>query len=101
MKRAKISELRNHLSRYLDQVRRGEIVEVVDRNVPVARVVPAVSGGRKASQRDEAFIKRLVRGGHGKTGALKGVAEILKHLPRGPAKSGVLDALLSERAEGR
>lgn len=101
MKRAKISELRNHLSRYLDQVRRGEVIEVVDRNIPIARVVPPVPESRKVSQEDQALIKRLVRSGHVKAGTLKGVPEILKNLPPGPAKSGVLEALLSDRAEGR
>lgn len=101
MKRARISELREHLSRYLEQVRRGETIEVVDRDVPVARVVPAVPGSRKGRQREEALIKRLLASGHVKSGPLRGVPEILKRLPPGPTKSGVLEALLSERAEGR
>ena len=101
MKRARISELRDHLSRYLEQVRRGETIEVVDREIPVARVVPAVSGSRKARQRDKALIKRLLRSGQVKSGPLRGVPEILKRLPAGPTQSGVLEALLSERAEGR
>jgi prevent-host-death family protein len=101
MKRASISELREHLSRYIEQVRRGETIEVVDRETPIARVVPTVSESRKARQRDKALIKRLLRSGQVKTGPLRGVPEILKRLPPGPTKSGVLDALLSERAEGR
>jgi prevent-host-death family protein len=101
MKRAKISELRDQLSRYLDEVRRGETIEIVDRNVPVARVVPIVAGGRKGQRRDRAWIERLLRSGHVKSGPLKGVPEILKRVPSGPAKSGVLDALLSERRAGR
>lgn len=101
MRRAKISELRNHLSQYLDRVRRGETIEVVDRNVPVARVVPIGAGSRRGRQRDGAWIERLLRSGHVRSGALKGVSEILKRVPPGPAKSGVLDALLSERRAGR
>ena len=40
MKKAKIAELKNHLSRYLDHVRSGESVLVLDRDQPVARIVP-------------------------------------------------------------
>ncbi len=39
-KRVKISELKAHLSEYLRHVRRGHTVEVMDRDTPVARVVP-------------------------------------------------------------
>ena len=41
MKYAKIGELRDGLSRYLDQVRDGGEVLVLDRDRPVARIVPA------------------------------------------------------------
>ncbi len=35
-----IGRLKNHLSRYLKQVRRGEEIIVRDRNVPIAKIVP-------------------------------------------------------------
>jgi len=38
--KAKISELKARLSAYLDAVRRGETVIVLDRKTPVARLVP-------------------------------------------------------------
>src|SRR2546428_271236 len=40
MKRAKVSELKAHLSAYLSDVRGGETVIVCDRNTPIARLVP-------------------------------------------------------------
>ena len=40
MKRARIAELKAHLSEYLRTVRRGETVTVLDRDTPVARIVP-------------------------------------------------------------
>ena len=40
-KRVKISELKAHLSEYLRHVRRGHTVEVMDRETPVAKIVPA------------------------------------------------------------
>lgn len=35
-----IAELKAHLSRYVRSIRRGETVVVLDRNEPVARMVP-------------------------------------------------------------
>ena len=40
MKKAKIAELRNGLSRYLDHVRAGGSVIVYDRDTPIAEIVP-------------------------------------------------------------
>lgn len=40
MKRAKVSELKAHLSSYLAEVRSGETVIVCDRATPFARLVP-------------------------------------------------------------
>jgi prevent-host-death family protein len=41
-----IRELRQHASRYLRAVQRGETIEVTDRGHPVARLVPIPRGGR-------------------------------------------------------
>jgi prevent-host-death family protein len=35
-----IAELKNHLSSFLNRVRRGEEVIIKDRNTPIARIVP-------------------------------------------------------------
>jgi prevent-host-death family protein len=40
-----IRELRQHASRYLREVERGETIEVTDRGRPVARLVPASPDG--------------------------------------------------------
>ena len=40
MDRIGIRELRQHASRYLERVARGETLEVTDRGRPVARLVP-------------------------------------------------------------
>lgn len=40
MKRVKIAELKDQLSKYLRAVERGAQVEVTDRNRPIARIVP-------------------------------------------------------------
>lgn len=49
-----IRELRNHLSRYLEQVQQGEEITVTDRGRAVARILP-LSGERT--------IDRLIREG--------------------------------------
>ena len=40
MKRVKIAELRDQLSRYLRDVERGAEIEVTDRDRPIARIIP-------------------------------------------------------------
>lgn len=40
MAEAGIRELRNHLSKYLDRVRAGEEITVMDRGTTIAKVVP-------------------------------------------------------------
>ena len=40
MKRVKIAELKDQLSRHLREVERGGEVEVTDRGRPIARIVP-------------------------------------------------------------
>ena len=40
MQTVNIAELKNRLSHYLDDVRRGEEVVIKDRNTPIAKIVP-------------------------------------------------------------
>ncbi len=75
MKRAKISELKNGLSSYLREVKSGESILVLDRNTPVARLVPiesaptvegrAASGSQADEKRleNEALLAKLERKG--------------------------------------
>ncbi|MBI4161635.1 MAG: type II toxin-antitoxin system prevent-host-death family antitoxin [Acidobacteria bacterium] len=44
MKSVKIAELKSRLSEYLRAVRRGEVITVVDRETPVARIIPFEGG---------------------------------------------------------
>jgi prevent-host-death family protein len=94
MKEAKISELKNQLSRYLAFVRRGEVVRILDRNVPVAQIVPidrplAAPAGSEALAGLER--KGLIRRGSGRI-----PRSLLERDPPG-RPSGVLAALLDER----
>ena len=45
MKRVKIAELKDHLSRHLRAVEHGAEVEVTDRDRPIARIVPVTGEG--------------------------------------------------------
>jgi prevent-host-death family protein len=98
MKEAKISDLKNHLSRYLALVRRGEVVRVLDRNRPVAHIVPIAESGTGQPVGPEALAdmerKGLIRRGTGRIDP-----SILGKNPPG-RPCGVLAALLEER-EGR
>jgi prevent-host-death family protein len=96
MLRVRISELRDGLSRYLDHVRSGGRVLVLDRNKPVAEIVPiGVSEvGTSAGLIDALERDGIVRKG---TGVIPD--EIWRQPPgRG---AGVLAALLRERETGR
>jgi prevent-host-death family protein len=98
MDHARISQLRDHLSRYLDRVRAGGEVIVLDRERPIARIVPMTEGASPPAGDDTrlASLERrgLLRRGRGR-------------LPAGwrnqrPARvdGSVLDALRAERESG-
>ena len=60
MKKAGIAALKNNLSRYLDQVKAGETILVMDRNQPVAQIVPLPSAARGVVSDDDR-LSRLER----------------------------------------
>jgi prevent-host-death family protein len=45
MSRVRIADLKAHLSRHLRHVRGGRSITVVDRDTPIARIVPYDEGG--------------------------------------------------------
>ena len=64
MRSVKIGELRDHLSRYLAAARRGERVIVLDRNTPIARIVPVepqVAGLRSRKPASKVSFWRIPR----------------------------------------
>ncbi|GIW40975.1 MAG: hypothetical protein KatS3mg076_1552 [Candidatus Binatia bacterium] len=96
MKQAKISDLKNQLSRYLDLVRKGETVRVFDRNRPVADIVPIERGRKSAHGEDDPLLDVMERKGLVRRGTGRIAPEILRNNPRGEP-CGVLEALLEER----
>jgi len=93
MKRARVSDLKNQLSRYLDYVRHGETVLVLDRQIPVAELRPvsqqAPTGKLAALER-----KGIIRRGSGR------LPKKFFQEPLGGLRAGVLKALLEEREQG-
>jgi prevent-host-death family protein len=96
MKKATITEAKNQLSALIDRVRHGETIVITDRGRPVARLVSALTG---AAEDPEGRLER--RGGLRLATAPPPRALIMKKLPKTRKPSGVLDALLDERREGR
>jgi antitoxin (DNA-binding transcriptional repressor) of toxin-antitoxin stability system len=96
MKKAKIAILKNNLSRYLAHVRGGGSVLVLDRDRPVARLVPLPSSGvRGASER----LARLERQGLIRRGTIgRSAGSAMRKPTRLPG--GVLRGLLEERERG-
>ena len=58
MKSATIAKLRNNLSRYLREVQKGDTIEVLDRDTPVARLIP-IPPPVPGSSEEEARLSRL------------------------------------------
>jgi prevent-host-death family protein len=73
MERIGVRELRQHASRYLARVARGEVLEVTDRGRPVAHIVPAarngwddlVAAGRVTAAGDDTDITAEAPGDYG------------------------------------
>jgi prevent-host-death family protein len=99
MKMASISETKDRLSALIDRVRHGETVVITDRNVPVARLEPAV--GSRATD-TAGRLARLERAGVLRRGRGGPAREILATPPPTAERgASALRALLEERESGR
>ena len=97
---ARISELRVRLSRYLDHVRAGGRVVILDRNRPVAEIVPMGMSEDRKRGKDDGRLDALQREGLLRRGTGRIPPEIVRGT--GPARRAhVLEALLEERERGR
>ena len=102
MKKAKIAELRNGLSRYLDHVRAGGSVIVYDRDTPIAEIVPIKKS--KVLSKEELDEERLARL-EAKGAIIRGTGDfaawLKTHKPiKIPGGAGVVEALLEDRESG-
>lgn len=91
MRTVSVSDLKASLSEHLSAVRKGEEVVVTDRGVPVARIsrIEGLEGGKERRA-------RLARQGILRLGSS---SLRTRTAPAGKGASGVLAALLEERAE--
>ena len=99
MKVVKIADAKNNLSRHLEYVKRGGRVRIMDRDAPVADLVPIDVGtdtGDDASLLAELERRGLVR--RGKGGPIP--AELLRPGPT-VTHARVTEALLDERRKAR
>ena len=94
MKDARISELRDGLSRFLALVRKGEVVRILDRDVPIAQIVPIQAAFSRPL--GEEALADLERKGLIRRGRRAIPDDVLKKDPPG-RPVGALDALLQER----
>lgn len=97
MKKARIADLKNRLSYYLSRVKRGETVLVMERETPVARIVPAVPPSQMDTDEAEAWLKRLEAAGVVRLGARKGLRELIQRAPSGKRPVGAVKTLLEDR----
>jgi prevent-host-death family protein len=88
-----ITELKARLSKYVRMAERGVEVQVLDRGVPVARLVAMSSSG----QSEEAGVDRLVRAGTVK----KGSGRVRALVRRRVAASADLGRALDEERRDR
>ena len=93
MKSVNIAELKNRLSHYLRQVRRGESILVRDRDTVIARIEP-VRG--PAADEDERIASLIARGVLTRGAPI--TPELFRNRPR--ISADVVAALLKDREEG-
>jgi antitoxin (DNA-binding transcriptional repressor) of toxin-antitoxin stability system len=96
VRKAKIAELKNQLSRYLALVRRGEVVQVLDRDVPIAHIVP-IREAREGEPAGAEMLVEMERKGLVRRGRGSIPRSILERDPDG-RPVGALAALLDERS---
>lgn len=100
MIRASVSETKNRLSHFIRLVRGGEEVEIMDRDTPVARIVPV----SKSSERHKksTWVTEAIRLGLIAAPQKKEFSPDFFDRNKGfPEGKGVLHALLEEREGGR
>lgn len=99
MRVAKLSDVKNDLSRYVSQVRRGGTVRILVRGVPAADLVPV----RGDAPGDDGELAELEKLGVARRGAALGPVEERELSRPGPRVRGasVVTTLLEERRRSR
>jgi prevent-host-death family protein len=96
MKTATISQAKDHLSQLIARVKRGETVLILERDRPVARLVPIDA----ACSDEEERLTELERRGVLRRAAVRPLQKLPPPI-RLPEGLSVLEALLQEREQAR
>jgi len=103
MVRTNISDLKNRLSHYLRLVRAGEVVEILERKVPLARIEAV--GLLQCKKSDNGWLRRMIELGLITAPKSRASRSIISRLDQviseGGKNTGALDALRRERENGR
>jgi len=95
MKIANVSTIKNNLSHFLNYVKKGGTVRIIDRQTPIGNIVPIEAGAETSSTiLDQLASQGLIERGR------KNLSKSFFQMG-GPSSSGVLEALLKERDESR
>ena len=100
MKTANVGTLRNNLSKYLDLVRKGETIEILDRKTPIARLTPIAPSMKPGKDGISPWMRQLAKEGKVKLGTARLDPELLKR-PPGTKDVRIVEALLEERRNSR
>lgn len=95
MKTASVTELKANLSKYLRMVRRGSEVQVLERGVPIARIV-GLKGSSTEKERDR--LDRLERAGILRRGG-SDLGWLLSEPPVDAARADLSEALTEDRED--
>lgn len=98
MKVVNIAEARKNFSRYINYVRRGGRVRIINRGTPVADLVPVEV--TKVKSNDDAMLTDLERRGIVRRGVPGPIPEKLLKPTIKDSKGGLLKTLLEERRTG-
>lgn len=93
MKRVSVTDLKNKLSEYLRLVKKGETIEIVERNVPIARI----EGVTRARSSRLVDIADLERRGILKRPLMERNPEFLRNRPPTPCSADVVKILIEQR----
>ncbi|HVV16196.1 MAG TPA: type II toxin-antitoxin system prevent-host-death family antitoxin [Polyangia bacterium] len=94
MKTVSVSDLKAHLSHYLRMVQRGSEVQILDRGVPVARLVAV----NRAAEAADGRLERLVAAGIVRRGT-GSVRRFLSTPPIAAADADLQGALSDDRED--
>ena len=93
MKQVSVTDLKNRLSQYLRLVKQGEVIEILEHAVPIARLE-----GLQPAQNGDALLDQLLRDGIISHPARKPGRDSLK-MPPVPCAGDIVDVLIDERGD--